>query len=351
MKITAGDVKEKFPNLIVEIIGNPQAVINKLGTLNKSDKDDLLFVFDEKYLERALTAAATTLVIPKKLKDRAKGTKTFLLSSNSELTMAMVIDEFFAPKNLATCAGKVDAKAVIGKNCRIGKDVAIGPYAIIGDNVEIGDKAQISSHCVVESGAKIGRASRLFPFSFVGRDCVVGDECMIQSHAAIGSHGFGYAHDEKGNHYHKFHLGRVILGNRVDVGAGTMIDRGTIDDSVIGEGTKIDNLCHFGHNIVTGKNCLITAGFISAGSVEIGNNFVCGGRTTIAGHIKIGDNVLCAGHSTFGKSHDEPGQFGGYPIVPISTYKKNVATTAHLAEMRKSIQKLMKKIFPNEEST
>ncbi|MDZ4660648.1 MAG: UDP-3-O-(3-hydroxymyristoyl)glucosamine N-acyltransferase [Pseudomonadota bacterium] len=349
MALRVREIREKFPDLILDVIGNIDATIAGIGSLQQSQLNDILFIFKVAALPDAYAALAQTIVVPSDCKSQLppSSKKTFLLSPNPEMAMALISREYFAPKLMGSCNGTISERAHISSTAKISKNVSIGPFSFIGENVVIGEGAQISSNCVIENDAKVGAHSKLYPFVFVGMNCVVGRDCVIQAHVAIGSQGFGYAHDKAG-HIHKPHLGRVILGERVEVGAGTMIDRGTIDDSNFGDGTKIDNLCHFGHNATFGKNCLITAGFVSAGSIRVGDNFVCGGRTTIAGHLQVSDNVTIAAHSTVGQSHHQPGQFGGYPLVPMQTYMRNLLTTPHLAEMQKNIMKLLKKIFPDE---
>ncbi|OQW48996.1 MAG: hypothetical protein A4S09_12840 [Proteobacteria bacterium SG_bin7] len=350
MQITPKLLKSRFPELICEIYGNEMHTIERVASERNADKAAISFVFKVERIPVFLNSDCGALVIPDKgsnFFNRANG-KVVLTSSNPELAMALIVKEFFASKTLSTAGNEIHPSSTISKTARIGKNVGIGAGTVIGDFVQIGDNSQISANCVVEDNVQIGKNCQLYPLVFVARDCELGDGCIIQPHVSIGSQGFGYAHDEVGNHFHKPHLGRVILGKNVEVGAGSQIDRGTIDDTVIGDGTKIDNLCHFGHNAVIGKNCLITAGFISAGSVKVGDNFVCGGRTTIAGHIEVGNNITIAAHSTVGGTTLEAGTYGGYPLVPIATYKKNQASTAFMAEMRKNISRLMKKVFPEE---
>ncbi len=348
--VTPRILKTKFPELISEIIGNDSQTIERIASAKNADKTAMSFVFKVERVDEYINSQCGTLVVPQKttLATGQINGKVILKSTNPELAMALISQEFFAPKDLSTAGNKIHSSAVISKTARLGKNVGIGANAVIGENVQIGDGSQISANCVLEENVKIGRDCRLYPLVFVARDCEMGDGCVIQSHVSVGSQGFGYAHDRDGNHYHKPHLGRVILGNKVEIGAGTQIDRGTVDDTVIGDGTKVDNLCHFGHNAVIGRNCLITAGFVSAGSVKIGDNFICGGRTTIAGHLEVGNNITIAAHSTVGSTTREPGQYGGYPLVPLQTHMKNQASTAFIAEMRKNIARLMKKVFPEE---
>lgn len=349
MGFNVREIQEKFPDLIVEVVGNPSQTFSGISSPQNSQLGDIIFIFKESRLSDINSAQAQTIVVPTKCKKNlpTPSKKTFLLSPNPEMAMALITKEYFVPKLMGSCDGKISDKAFISATAKIAQNVSIGPFTYVGDNVEIGDGSQISANCVLENDAKIGAHCNLYPFVFVGRDCVVGNHCIIQAHTAIGSQGFGYAHDKTG-HTHRPHIGRVILGDRVEIGAGNMIDRGTIEDSVIGDGTKTDNLCHFGHNAVFGKNCLITAGFVSGGSIKVGDNFVCGGKSVVTGHVTVGDNVTVAGLSVVGQSHHKPGQFGGYPLVPMQTYMRNLLATAHLGKMRKNVKRLLEKVFPEE---
>lgn len=350
IQVTPKLLKSRFPEVISEIYGNEMLPIERIASKKNADKAAISFVFKVERIPEFLKSNCGALVIPQKGSDHLKAAngKVILTSTNPELAMALIVKEFFAPKTLSTAGNEIHPSSIVSKTARLGKNVGVGAGAVIGDFVQVGDNTQISANCVIEENVRIGKNCQLYPLAFVARDCELGDDCVIQSHVSIGSQGFGYAHDQSGNHFHKPHLGKVILGTNVEVGAGTQIDRGTVEDTIIGDGTKIDNLCHFGHNAVIGKNCLITAGFISAGSVKIGDNFVCGGRTTIAGHLEVGSNITIAAHSTVGGTTLEAGAYGGYPLVPLATHKKNQASTAFIAEMRKDISRLMKKVFPEE---
>lgn len=353
IQVTPKLLKSRFPELISEIYGNEMLTIERIASEKNADSTAVSFAFKAERIPDFLKSKCGALVIPQNGSEHLKNAngKVVLTSSNPELAMALISKEFFAPKILSTAGNEIHTRSVVSKTAHLGKNVGIGANAVIGDFVQVGDNTQISANCVIEENVRIGKNCQIYPLVFIARDCEIGDGSVIQSHVSIGSQGFGYAHDKAGNHFHKPHLGKVVLGKYVEVGAGSQIDRGTIDDTIIGDGTKIDNLCHFGHNAIIGKNCLITAGFISAGSVKIGDNFVCGGRTTVAGHLEVGNNITIAAHSTVGGTTMESGAYGGYPLVPLATYKKNQASTAFMAEMRKNISRLMKKVFPEESNS
>jgi UDP-3-O-[3-hydroxymyristoyl] glucosamine N-acyltransferase len=224
----------------------------------------------------------------------------------------------------------------------VGEGARIGPNVFVGKDVLIDDGTLVGTSAVIQSGAKIGKNCRIHEFAFIGHNSVLGDGCEIHPHAAVGTEGFGYASDNKGQHHPIPHRGHVELGKRVHVGSGTKIDRGTFGKTSIGDDTKIDNLCHISHNCKIGKSALITAGFIVAGSTTIGDNFVSGGRVTVTGHMNIVDNVYLAGASIAHKSISKAGQYFGYPLKPLKEGLKNNAAYGNLAKMKKTLSKVVK---------
>ena len=184
----------------------------------------------------------------------------------------------------------------------------------------------------------------MYSHVFIGHHCVLGKGCIIQPQSCVGSEGYGYATDKQNRHYHKPHYGRVVLEDRVEVGANVSIDRGVFTDSVLGEGTKVDNYCHLGHNLKVGKNCLITAGIITAGSVNIGDNCVFAGRVTVNGHISITDNVVVGPLAGVSNTITESGQYGGWPLQSYKDSIKTVATLRHISQMKKDIHTLKKQV-------
>jgi UDP-3-O-[3-hydroxymyristoyl] glucosamine N-acyltransferase len=215
---------------------------------------------------------------------------------------------------------------------------------VISDGCVIGDEVIVGANTVLEPKVKVGRGTHIHPLVFIGHSCEIGAECEIKPNTTIGGEGFGFAHDEKGRHYRITHYGRVIIEDRVDIGAGVQIDRGTFDDSHIGEGTKIDNHSHFGHNIRIGEHSILVAGALVAGSVSIGSHCIIGGRTNIGGHLQITDGVQLMATSSVAKSIDKPGQYGGLPIQDAQDAMKTRAVQPLLPKLRKQVNRILKKL-------
>lgn len=269
-----------------------------------------------------------------------------LLSPNPKLAMALVSQNYFLDSRIdnsfSFARSEIHPTAVIHESAKIGVDVKIGPNVVIGQNCLIADRCKIGANVVIENDVVLGESCHIYPNVVIGWASELGAHCWVQSNSCIGSDGFGYATDQRGQHFAIPHVGRVLLGQHVHIGAGTQIDRGTFGETSIGDFTKIDNLVHIAHNCKIGKSCMITAGFMVAGSTEIGNFFVCGGRTTVNGHIKITDHVQAAGVSTIQASITKPGKYGGYPLMPLSQFLKVSSSFTKLFEFRKDLNRVMK---------
>ena len=314
----------------------------------------MIFLSDKSHLEQALKGKSKVWVLPKafaeheSLQPLKENALQLLVSSNPKLAMADIAKSYFRSEAHLQPVGtsKIHSSASIDETAEIGEDVTVGPFAVIGRNCKIGNGSFIGAHVVIEPGAQIGPQCRIHPQVFVGHDCILDEGCEIKPQAVIGGEGFGYATDpQKMEHHRITHFGRVRMGKRVHVGSGTTIDRGTFEDSVIADDVKIDNLCHFGHNIQIGKGSIITGGVVVAGSVKIGAACVLGGGTLIAGHLEIADQVHLGGFSGVTKSIEKSGAYGGYPIQPLKDYLRTQSSLPSLPQMRKSLAKLNDKIF------
>lgn len=227
----------------------------------------------------------------------------------------------------------VSPRAAIHASARIGDNVTIGDFVSIGENCVIGDNATIYAHVSIYADVTIGAGTVIHSGAIIRERCEIGAGALIQPNAVIGGDGFGYIPDPQEGIRAVPQIGRVKLGNRVDIGANACVDRGAFSDTVIGQGTKIDNLVQIGHNVRIGAFTIICGGTVVAGSSEIGNQVTLGGNTAIAGHIKISDNVRIAGHSAATHSIKEKGDYGGFPAVPVSMWRRQVASLRRLPEL------------------
>lgn len=343
------DLVEKFPELLRSMAGDAKTVITGPCSSETPVEGGICYCRDEEELGRAIKANVAAVVTSTHLFEKhyqPSVKQHWFVTPNLQLAMAKVNAEFFpVTVNREPFDGhKIHPTAVIAKTAKIGSNVIIGPNTVIGANVEIGADCVIGSNTTIEPNVQIGAGCHIHSQVFIAHGVQLGDRCIVKPQSALGTDGYGYAQDQYGNHFKKPHYGRLVIGNDVHIGCGTFIDRGTFEDSVIGDGTKIDNYCHLGHNIRIGKNCLVTAGMITAGSATIGDNCVFGGRTTVAGHLTVTSGVQAAGLSAIHKGVTKPGRYGGYPFVPLNESMKILSTTVHLPKMRKQISMILKKL-------
>jgi UDP-3-O-[3-hydroxymyristoyl] glucosamine N-acyltransferase len=348
MGVSLTTIIEKFPELLKLEKGEKSTPVSRLQTPRLAEENDLIFISEPKHLSEAAESRSKIWILKEKmLADVPKSFTGALLSSpNPYLAMALIGKEFFplTTHHIPVDGLAIHPSAVISKSARVGARVKIGPGAIVSDGVVLEDDCVIGANTVLEPNVKIGKKTVLHPLVFIGHDCEVGSDCDIKPHTTIGGEGFGFAPDQNGFSNRITHYGRVVVENRVHIGSNVQIDRGTFEDSRIGEGTKIDNHCHFGHNIVVGKNTIIVGGMIAAGSVTIGSQCVIAGRATVAGHLKIGDRVHIGGLSGVSKTVEGPGQFAGHPLQPIKEDFRTRATLPVLPRMRKQISQILKKL-------
>lgn len=350
--ISTKDLLERFPELLSLARGQvTERPLHEAAPVETGSIGHLVFAGKQDQLSQALANKATAIVAAKALQlpEGELPHSTLFQTPNVGLAMAAILPLF--EKQRSPALNERHPTAAIHPTAKIGKDVSWGPFVCVGPEAVIGDGCRLGPNTVVEDRAVIGPRTRLHAQVHIGRDCVIGSDCEIYPHVTIGGEGFGYAQD-KNFHSHKLpQLGRVVLGDRVEVGSGTVIDRAAFTETKIGSGTKIDNLCHIAHNCEIGEDSLIAGGFMTAGSTKIGARFMTGGSTVVADHLQITDGVMLAGRSTVTNDITKPGAYGGYPLAPMKEHLKTVASLPHLVKLRKQVSRILKHLNLNEEES
>jgi UDP-3-O-[3-hydroxymyristoyl] glucosamine N-acyltransferase len=350
---TCAAIIDRFPTLFGETLGDLDRTVSGVSAPENAKKTEMCFLATPKAFAAGVASEASVLVVSQKMKEQAtaqRGDRTVLFSANPEKAMALVISEFFRATPYTNPATQgIHPSAFIGEGAQISKLARVGPNAYVGAHVTIADHAYIGANSVVEDHSTIGESTVIHPLAFIGHSTMIGARCEIHPSAVIAKEGFGYAHDEKFNHTRIPHQGRVVLGDDVHIGAGCTIDRATFGETRIESGVIMDNLVHIAHNNRIGKNSVLTAGFIMAGSSKIGANFVAGGRTVVTGHIEVCDNVQVSALTAISKGISVPGSYGGHPLQPLQDYLRSQAAIAHLPSMQKMLKKIVKQLGLEEE--
>jgi len=320
-----------------ELRGEPDTTVGSIAPLSRAGRDQLSFLSDGRYSAALESSAAGVVLITKELAETPGGVPSRIIVEKPQSALLEVLPRFYPAGDHVP---SVDATARIGRGARIGSGVTIEAYAVIGDGAVVSDGAWIGAHSVVGEGVKVGESSRIFPHVTLYPGSEVGDRVRLHSGVRIGSDGFGYV--SSGNDHAKIpHVGRSIIGDDVEIGANTTIDRGSIDDTVIGAGTKIDNLVQIGHNVKVGRLCLIMAQVGIAGSAQVGDGCVLAGQAGLGGHITIGAGARIGGQS--GVFGDVPAgeTWSGYPARPHRESLRATGALFKIAGMMKRLEKMI----------
>ena len=325
--------------LDAELHGDGDIVITGVASMQSAQAGDITFMVNPKYREHLAACQASAVVMTQD--DLPFAHRAALVVRNPYLTyarMAQILDTTPQP------AQDIAPSAVIDATAKLGTHVAIGPNAVIESGVILGDNVVIGAGCFVGKNTKIGAGSRLWANVTVYHDIEIGENCLIQSSTVIGADGFGYAND-RGNWVKIPQLGRVIIGDRVEIGACTTIDRGALDDTVIGNGVTIDNQCQSAHNGVLGHNTAVAGGVIMAGSLKIGRYCMIGGASVINGHMEICDKVTVTGMGMVMRPITEPGVYSsGIPLQPNKVWRKTAALVLNIDDMSKRLKAIERKV-------
>ncbi|MDT8300614.1 MAG: UDP-3-O-(3-hydroxymyristoyl)glucosamine N-acyltransferase [Sedimentisphaerales bacterium] len=312
--------------------------ITGVGPVTTAGENEVTFVSGDKYKAALADSSAVAVIVPECIEGL---NKPQLVVNNVNAALIEVLN-IFAPKLKPVIPG-IDPTARLARNIKIAEGVSIGAYVVIDDGVEIGPNTLISSGCKIGENSKIGNNCRLDSNVVIYHNCRLGSNVVIQANSTIGSTGFGYSYIE-GTHRLIPHNGSVIIEDFVEIGANCCIDRAKFDNTIIGTGTKLDNLVHIAHNVVIGKCCLITAQCAIAGSSKLGNGVVMGGQAAVKDNIEIGDGAMIAGQS--GVARDVPaGQtLFGCPALEKKEEFRIISARKRLPNMTKQIKQLIKRV-------
>ncbi|MFL5561297.1 MAG: UDP-3-O-(3-hydroxymyristoyl)glucosamine N-acyltransferase [Gemmatimonadaceae bacterium] len=319
------------------LIGEANAVVTAIAPIDRAGATDLSFLASARYAPQFEASKAAVVLIAPDLADTPGRVRARVVVDKPHEALLKLLPRLYSAP--ARGAG-VHPTARIGRGVRLADNVTIGAYVVLEDDAAVGEGSWIESHVVVGRGVVIGRDCRLHPGVVLYSGARLGDRVQIHSGARIGSDGFGYVFGN-GRHQKIPHVGQCIVENDVEIGANTTIDRGSIDDTVIGAGTKIDNLVQIAHNVRIGKLCLVMSQVGIAGSTHVGDGVILAGQAGIGGHVEIGNGARIGGQA--GVFGDVPaGQtWSGYPARPHRESLRSQAALFKLASMIRALEKLV----------
>jgi len=322
-----------------DLQGDGGIEISGVATLTGAQTGQISFLANPKYQKQLFeTAASAVLLRPQ---DAPFCEAPCIKVADPYLAYAMVVALLNPPK---TAPAGIHPSAVVDESAQVDATASIGPQCVVEAGAVIAAGVQLGAGCLVDERAAIGRDSTLKANVTIYHNCVIGERGIIHSGAVIGSDGFGFANDQ-GRWVKIQQIGQVIVGDDVEIGANTAIDRGAIDDTVIGDGVKVDNLVQIAHNVRIGDHTAIAGQSGVAGSTEIGKNCAIAGMVGIAGHIKICDNVTFTGKTMVIKSIAEPGIYSsGLPAEANKNWNKKLARMRQLDDMAKRLKQLEQQI-------
>ena len=320
-----------------EVVGDSHAILKGFAPAERAQAGDLTFAENEDFFARAEQSAATAIIAERRF---SSAKKILIRVPNARVAFAKALALFFPEPKFAS---GIHPTTVVAKSAQIDPTAHIGPHCAVGERVKLGENSVLQGGNFVGDDSKLGDDVNLFPSVTIYPRTEIGSRVRIHAGTVIGSDGFGYVLDG-GVHRKVPQIGNVVIGDDVEIGANVTIDRGALGSTVIGRGTKIDNLVQIAHNVEIGEHCIVISQVGISGSTKLGKYVILAGQVGLAGHLKIGDQVTVAAQS--GVMHNIPDgeKWFGYPAQPDKEIKRQIIAQRKLPELLKRVAALEKKL-------
>ena len=334
MSFTAAQIAEKIQGIV---LGDGSITLTGVATAESANSSDLTFAEKESYFAAAELSQAAAILVTGEF---TSNTKVLIRVPNARVAVAKLLPLFFPPDEHS--AG-VHPSANIAASAQVDPTVHIGPNCVIGARVKIGARSVLLGGNHVGRDSQLGDDVHLSPNVVIYPQCHIGNRVTIHAGTVIGSDGYGYVFDE-GRHRKILQVGKIIIHDDVEIGANTAIDRGALGATVIGQGTKIDNLVHIAHNVVIGRNCLVMGQTGFAGSTRLGDYCVIASQSGIAGHLKLGNQAMVGAKSGVMRDIPDKGVVLGIPALPDKQTKRQMIALQQLPELIRRTRELEKQV-------
>jgi UDP-3-O-[3-hydroxymyristoyl] glucosamine N-acyltransferase len=334
MPFTAAEIAKQIGG---EVLGDPSRLLHRFAPADRAQAGDLTFAENQEYFDRAEQSAASAIIVDGPF---ASAGKVLIRVTNSRIAFAKALGMFFPEPAFQP---GIHPTAIVPPTAKLHPTIHIGPHCVLGEKVRIGARSVLQGGNFLGANCVLGEHVNLFPNVVLYPGTELGNRVRVHSGTVIGADGFGYVEDD-GFHRKVPQIGNVIIRDDVEIGANVTIDRGALGPTIIGKGTKIDNLVQIAHNVTLGEHCLVVSQTGIAGSTKLGNHVVLGGQVGLAGHIKIGDHVTITAQS--GVMHDIPDgeKWMWTPARPDRQAKRQMIAMQQLPELLRRVALLERKL-------
>ena len=322
-----------------QVVGDKTALIRGFAPFDSAGSGDITFLAKAKMADLLKTTGAGAVIVPLGVEEVEN---ISVIQVKDPYLAVAIIHSYFVKEPFE--AKGLHPRAFVGEGCLLGKEFTIAPLAVLGDRVKLGERVTVGAGAVIGDDVEIGDDTTIHPNVTVYSKSIVGRRVAIHSGTVIGSDGYGYAANERGEHIKRPQVGIVRIDDDVEIGANTCIDRAAYGVTWIKSGVKIDNLVQVAHNVVVGENSLLVSQVGIAGSATLGRNVVLGGQAACAGHITLNDQVMVAARGGVHSDQPKGAVLGGAPVMPIRQWAKACAVYAKLPELQSKVRKNSKAI-------
>ena len=333
MNLTAGHIADQINGTVV---GDRNIDIFNISKIEEGSKGSLTFLANPKYTEFIYTTKASAAIVSSDFEPTERIELTLIKVKDPYSSFTTILELF--DKDLSKRKG-ISQLTDVDKSSKISDSVFIGSFSTVGENSIIGEKCIIENQVFIGNNVKIGKGCLIYPGVKILDDTIIGQNCIIHSSTTIGSDGFGFAPNDDGSYKKIPQTGNVVIGDNVEIGSNSTIDRATLGSTIISNGVKLDNQIQVAHNVEIGENTAIAAQSGVAGSTKIGKNCMIGGQVGIIGHIKIGDNVKIQAQAGVTSNIESNSRVTGTPAISYMNYNKSYVHFKNLPEIVKKIDK------------